>query len=111
MIPNLNPREMEKIMKRMGVKQEEIDAEEVVISCKHKKIIIRNPQVTKVNMMGQETIQVIGDIEEIEMEGFTDEDIHMVMDQTGCNREQAKEALDMKKDIAAAILYLNENKG
>ena len=98
---------MEKMMKKMGMKQEEIDAEEVIISCKHKKLIIRNPQVTKINMMGQETIQVLGDIEEEEVSGFKDEDIHIIMEQTGCNREEAKQALEEKKDIAAAILYLN----
>jgi len=42
MIPNINPREMEKMMKKIGMKQENIDAEEVVISCKHKKIIVKN---------------------------------------------------------------------
>lgn len=107
MIPKLNPREMEKMMKKMGMKQEEIDAEEVIISCKHKKLIIRNPQVTKINMMGQETLQVLGDIEEEEISGFKDEDIHIVMEQTGCNREEAKKALEEKKDIASAILFLS----
>ena len=110
MIPNLNPREMEKIMKKMGLKQEEIDAEEVVISCKHKKIIVRNPQVTKINMMGQETLQITGDIEEEEVSGFKDEDIHIIMEQSGCNREEAKMALEKEKDIAAAILSLNNKK-
>ena len=100
---------MEKAMKKMGMKQEEIEAEQVVISCKHKKIIINNPQITKINMMGQESLQIIGDMEEVESEGFKDEDIHIVMEQTGCSREEAKKALDEKKDIAAAILHLKEN--
>ena len=99
---------MEKMMKKMGLKQEEIEAEEVVISCKHKKMIIKNPQVTKVNMMGQESIQVTGDIEEVE--DLKEEDINIVVNQTGCTKEQAEKALNEKKDIAAAILYLNEKK-
>ena len=107
MIPNVNPREMEKMMKKLGMKQEQIDAEEVVILCKHKKIIVKNPQVMKINMMGQESLQITGDFEEHEAEGFTDEDIHIVMEQAGCTREKAKEALAKEKDIAAAILYLN----
>lgn len=109
MMPNINPREMEKMMKKLGMKQENIDAEEVIISCKHKKIIVKNPQVTKINMMGQESLQITGDMEEHEVEGFTDEDIHIIMNQTGCTREKAKEALELKKDIAEAILYLNKN--
>ena len=108
MIPNINPREMEKMMKKIGMKQENIDAEEAVISCKHKKIIVKNPQVTKINMMGQESLQITGDMEEHETEDFTDEDIHMVMEQTGCTREKVKEALEKEKDIAAAIIYLNK---
>ena len=107
-MPNINPREMEKMMKKLGMKQEQIDADEVVISCKHKKIIVKNPQVMKINMMGQESLQITGDMEEQEMEGFTDEDIHIVMEQTGSSREKAKEALEKEKDIAAAILYLNK---
>ncbi len=106
MMPNVNPREMEKMMKKLGMKQENIDAEEVIISCKHKKIIVRNPQVTKINMMGQESLQITGDLEEQEIQGFKDEDIHIVMEQTGCTREKAKEALEKEKDIAAAIIYL-----
>ncbi|MEK6936691.1 MAG: nascent polypeptide-associated complex protein [Nanoarchaeota archaeon] len=97
---------MEKMMKKLGMKQENIDAEEVIISCKHKKIIVRNPQVTKINMMGQESLQITGDLEEQEIQGFKDEDIHIVMEQTGCTREKAKEALEKEKDIAAAIIYL-----
>ena len=103
MIPKLNPREMEKMMKKMGMKQENIDAEEVIISCKHKKLIIRNPQVTKINMMGQETLQVLGDIEEEEISGFKDEDIHIVMEQTGCNREEAKKAIAEAKKSSQTV--------
>jgi len=107
-MPNLNPKDMEKMMKKLGMKQENIDAEEVVISCKHKKIIVKNPNVVKINMMGQESLQITGDFEEQEVEGFTDEDIHIVMEQTGCDREKAKAALESEKDIAAAILSLNK---
>ena len=55
MIPGMNPRDMQRAMKRLGIKQEEIDAREVIIRTSDKEIIIQNPQVSKVNMMGQET--------------------------------------------------------
>ena len=61
-------------------------------------------------MMGQETLQITGDMEEEEVSGFKDDDIHMVMEQTGCNREEAKSALEKERDIAAAILYINNKK-
>jgi len=99
---------MEKLMKKMGLKQEDLDAEEVTILCKHKKIIVKNPQVTKMNIMGQESLQVIGDIEEEELETFKEDDINIILEQTGCSKEEAKDALNQKKDIASAILYLKE---
>ena len=51
---------MEQAMRRMGIQQKEIDAEEVIIKCSDKDIIIQKPSVSKVDMMGQETYQVIG---------------------------------------------------
>ena len=53
MFPGMNPREVQKAMKRMGIKQEEIDAELVIIKTADKDLVIKNPHVTKVNMMGQ----------------------------------------------------------
>jgi|SRR3989344_873996 len=106
MIPNINPRQLEKAMKKLGVKQEEIDAFEVIIKTKDKDLIIKNPNVMKVNMMGQETLQITGEIEEQERELFNEDDIKTVMEQTGCSREEALEALDKEKDLAAAILSL-----
>ena len=40
MFPGLNPRELEKAMKKLGVKQEEIDATEVIIKTEDKEIVI-----------------------------------------------------------------------
>src|SRR3989344_6315647 len=108
MFPNINPREMEKVMKKMGLKQEQIDAEEVIIICKDRKIIVESPQVTKINMMGQETLQIVGELREQKLEEFNKEDIEVVINQAGCTEEEAKNALKEKKDIAAAILYLKE---
>jgi len=82
----------------------EIDANEVIIKCGDKDLVVKNPQVTKIKMMGQETIQVVGDITEVEQEAFNKEDIKTVMDQTGCDEEEAKSLLEQEGDIAAAIL-------
>ncbi|MBM3200404.1 nascent polypeptide-associated complex protein, partial [Candidatus Woesearchaeota archaeon] len=43
MFPNINPKQLEKAMRQMGVKQEEIDATEVVIKTHNKELVIRNP--------------------------------------------------------------------
>ncbi len=105
MIPGINPKQMQKAMRKLGIKQEEIPAQEVIIKCSDKDIIISNPQVTKVNMGGQETFQILGDISE--SSGISEEDIKTVMEQTNCTKEQAKEALkENNGDLAAAIISL-----
>ena len=101
---------MKQAMKKMGIKQEEIDAREVIIKTSDKDIIIKNPQVSKVNMMGQESFQISGDIEEKELSSepsTNEEDIKTVMEQTNCTEEEAKAALEEAQgDLAEAILKL-----
>ena len=110
MFPGMNPREMQKAMKRLGIKQEEIDAQEVIIKLQHKDLIIKNPSVSKVNMMGQETIQVVGDIIEVERDQKTEiseDDVTTVTEQTSCSKEEALKALeDSNGNLAEAILKL-----
>ena len=42
MFPGMNPRDVQKAMKRMGIKQVEIPASEVIIRCDDKNIVIYN---------------------------------------------------------------------
>ena len=111
MFPGINPKQLKQAMKKMGVKQEAIDAEEVVIKTKDKELLIRNPEVSKINMMGQESIQITGDIEERSLEKFDNDDIKTVIEQTNCSEEEARKALEKKGgDLAAAIIDVNNNK-
>jgi len=105
----MNPREMQRAMKRLGIKQVEIDAKEVVIKTSGKDLVIKNPHVSRINMMGQETIQVIGDITEIDNEGIgiNEDDIATVVEQTNCSKEEALQALELSHgNLAEAILKL-----
>jgi nascent polypeptide-associated complex subunit alpha len=107
MIPGINPKQMKDAMKKMGMKQEEIEAEEVIIKCHDKEIIVDNPQVMKINMMGQSSLQITGNIREQEITKYTDEDVRTVMEQANCSEEAAKEALkDSNGELAEAILKL-----
>lgn len=101
----LNPKQLERAMKQLGVKQEEIDATEVIIKTKDKDLIVKDPQVSKMNVMGQETLQIIGKVEERKSE-FSGEDVEIVMKEAKCTKEEAESALKREKDIAAAILSL-----
>ncbi len=102
----INPKQIEQAMKKMGIKQEEISADEVIIKTQDKEIVISNPQVMRVNMMGQESFQITGEVSERSAERFSREDIKLIMDQTGSTEEQAKTALEETGDIASAILKL-----
>lgn len=112
MFPGVNKRQMDQMMRKMGVQQQEIDAEQVIIKCKDKEIIIDNPQVTKVNMMGQKTYQIAGQEHERSLQApleITREDINTVMEQAGVDEIKAKTMLyECKGDIAEAIMKLTE---
>ena len=104
----INPKQMEKAMRQMGMKVENIDAEEVIIKTRGADIIISSPQVSRVNMMGQDTFQISGEISEKPREKFSAEDIRMIMEKTGCSEEEAAQALEETGDIAEAILRLSK---
>ena len=109
MFPGMNPREMQKAMKRLGIRQEEIDAELVIIRTANKDLVIKNPQVSRVNMMGQESIQVVGEITEVEKSenAVSEDDISTVISQTNCTKEEAADALEESSgNLAEAILKL-----
>lgn len=104
----INPKQLQQAMKQLGMKQEEIEAQQVIIKCPDKNIIIENPQVMKVKAMGQESWQITGtEREETTETKITDEDIKMVAEQTGKTEEEAKNALEETNgDIAEAIMKL-----
>ena len=103
----INPRQIEKLAKQLGMQMETIDAEEVIIKLRNgNEIHISEPQVSKVNVMGQETFQITGNVKET---GFSQEDIQTIIDQTGVNEEEAKKALEETRDLAEAILRLKKN--
>ena len=114
MFPGMNPKKMQQMMKKMGIAQSEIDAKEVIIKLEDKELVFSNPNVSKVNMMGQQTFQLAGEYEERSLEPekpeISEEDIKTVMEQANCNEEKAKQALEENNgDIAASILKLQEN--
>jgi nascent polypeptide-associated complex subunit alpha len=100
----INPRQMHKAMKQMGIKQNEIeDVVEVIIRTKTNEIVIKGAEVVAVEMGGQKSYQISGteSIRALTSDGeapapavtFEASDIELVMSQTGCDREKAIEAL------------------
>ena len=107
MMPGINPRQMNKMMQKMGIKQDEIEASEVIIKTPEKNLIIKNPSVTKVDMMGQKTFQIIGEV--TEESSISEEDINTVSEQANVSKEEAKKELEKTSgDLAEAIVNLSE---
>lgn len=106
-MPGMNPRQMNKMMQKMGIRQEEIDASEVIIKTSGKNIVIKNPSVTKVDMMGQKTFQIMGEI--TEESPISEEDINTVAEQANVSKEEAKKALiENQGDLAQSIISLQD---
>ncbi len=110
MIPGMNPRQMQQMMKKMGIAQQEIDATQVIIRTPSKTIYIDNPSVSRVNAMGQVTFQVVGEEREEETTAaltINDDDVASVVAQTNCTPDEAREAITKANgDLAAAILSI-----
>lgn len=105
----IDRRQMERAMRQMGVKMDELDGvREVVIKLADREIVLPNAQVVRTDMAGQRSYQVSGQEFERKPElELSDEDIKLVMEQAGVEREEAVLALkETNGDIAEAILKL-----
>jgi nascent polypeptide-associated complex subunit alpha len=108
MLGGMDPRQMKKMMKQMGIDSTEIEAKRVVIETEGANIIIENPSITKINAQGQISYQISGN--EKQETAVNKEDIQIVMEQANVDEKTAEDALKQKNgDIAEAILFLQEN--
>lgn len=112
----IDPRQMKKAMKSMGITNESIPGvTEVIIRTKEKEIVITNATVNVMIMKGQKSFQIDG----IDMErplgsdsvpvaaAFPEDDIELVISQTNCDREKAIAALEACGGLPAeAILKI-----
>ncbi|VVB65619.1 Nascent polypeptide-associated complex protein [Candidatus Gugararchaeum adminiculabundum] len=111
MIPGMggmDPRQMARMMKQMGINSREIKAKRVVIEGEDgTNLIVSQPSVTEIDMQGQKSFQVAGNISE--ETAISKEDIELVCEQTGCGKADAENAIkDANGDIAEAILKLKK---
>ena len=105
MFPKVNPRQMKRMMRQLGMEMEELNAKEVIIRLEDREIVISNPQVSVVRAMNQKTYQVVGEEKEVPL--IPEEDVALVAEQAGVSREEAQKALkDTGGDLAEAIMKL-----
>jgi nascent polypeptide-associated complex subunit alpha len=105
----MNPRQVKQAMKRMGIETEELkDVAEVIIRTKDKQYVIKDAEVTVMKVQGQKTFQIVGEEKVMPLDqvptgaevkaapaqpSVPEEDVQLVMSQTGATREKAMEAL------------------
>ncbi|MAH49502.1 NagC family transcriptional regulator [Candidatus Pacearchaeota archaeon] len=107
MFGNINPKQIQGVMKKMGISQTPLDAKRVTIELEDSNLVIDEPSVTKVVMQGQETFQIAGEAREESKESFSDEDVKMVMEKTGRGEDEVRKVLEENGgDMAGAILGL-----
>ncbi|NOZ82686.1 MAG: nascent polypeptide-associated complex protein [Euryarchaeota archaeon] len=109
MIPKMNPKQMRKMMKQLGMEMEELEAERVIIILKDRKIIIDSPEISVIKVKGQKTYQIAGPEHEELL--IPEDDVKLVAEQAGVSEEEARKALtEAGGDLANAILRLTEGK-
>lgn len=132
----INPNELRKMLKRMGIGNlnvEEINAAKVVIYLRNGSTLeIPNPSVAAIKMQGMMIYQVQASEKDIkttqtqaaaapapsiimqrpqEEAPVSEDDVRLIMDQTGATRDEAIKALrESNGDLAEAILKLQSKK-
>lgn len=122
------PRDLERQLRRMGFKVEELRGVKLVlIETNDREIMIEKPQVYMMTIKDQKIFQIVGsNVKEIredkESEGLekgekresiaiSEDDIRFIMEQTGVGYEEARDLLiKAGGDIAKAIMIFNEEK-
>ena len=109
MFGKINPKQLEGMMKKMGIAQQNIDAKRVIIELEEGNIIIDEPNVVKINMSGNESWQITGEAREEAKEGFSEDDVKMVVEKTKASEEEVRNFLkENNGDIALAIMELKK---
>jgi len=107
----MNPRQLNQMMKKLGINIKNIEnVEKVIIQTDLKEYIFDHAEVTVMEAQGQKTFQITGNpkIKDREEDTLKD-DVKLVMDQTGKSETEVRKALEETKgDIAEAIVKLSE---
>ena len=106
----MNPRQMNQMMKKLGINVKEIpNVEKVIILTEKKEYVFSDAEVTIMDAQGQKTYQVVGNPVVANREPqIPKEDIALIVEQTGVSKEEAMNALkDTDGDIAEAIMRLS----
>ncbi len=100
-----NPKNMEKMMKQMGMKTEDVGAKKVVVDLGDEEMVFNDPELVKISVKGKDMFQLQGKFTK-KGKGPSEEDIELVSEKAGVSKEEAKNALEEHEDITDAIMSL-----
>ena len=125
-----DPRQMQRMMRQLGLTTEPVDGvEEVIVRTRDKEHVFERPEVTILSVQGTRTYQVVGTptirprgaggaaapaspAAPSAASGPPEEDIELVMGQANVSRDEAIEALFVSHGAPAeAILHLLTRRG
>ena len=97
-------------LKKLLKQTKQIDADRVEIISKNRKIVIEHPQVLQLKVMDQNVYQITGgNVKVEEILEFKEEDIKLIMEQTGKSKEEVlKKLKENNWDIAQTIVDLTD---
>jgi len=113
----IGSRETRRMMQRMGLSMAPLaDVQEVIIRAGGKEIMIKEPEVSVLDLQGQKIFQIAGgEVVEKARERKADkpavpmEDVQLVAQQANVSVEKARSALEETNgDLAQAILLLSQ---
>jgi alpha-NAC-related protein len=104
----MNKENVEKAIRKMGVELREMEASEVIIKTTGYQIRITKPEIVIANILGKKVYQISGE-ETMENLEPKEEDIKIVMEKTGKDRETVVNKLrELNNDLAKAIIELGK---
>ncbi|MGZ4901489.1 MAG: nascent polypeptide-associated complex protein [Halobacteriota archaeon] len=114
MIPGMrgmNPKKLQQMMKQMGIDVEQLDdVQKITIELSDKDLVFEDATVTVMTAGGTKTYQISG--EPTERAKINDDDINLVVAQSGVSDEEARQALEASGgDLAEAITKLQAKSG
>ena len=102
-------KDMAKMMKQMGVDMDEINADKVEVHIGEEKLVFNNPSISKIDAQGNEIFQLQGNYSKEEKKSenkVSEDDIDLVVEKTGVDRDKAEKALKDTEEVADAIMQL-----
>ncbi len=92
-------------VRRLLKNAKQINAKRVIIECEGENLVINNPQIVFMNLMGQEVYQIVGKaVKEKKEVEISEEDVKLLMEKSGKSKEEVIKALkESNGDLAEAL--------